>query len=227
MNIFTFRSILFLILLTLIGRGLGHNVQAQSIPVLAQESSTPKLYQQGLAYFETQQYHQAIETLLELIKIEPNNFEAYNTIGMSWGGLEEYSGAIVAFDRAIALNSNFANAYYNRGYVYQRLNRDDLALLDFNQTIKLTQGQHISALIDRSSIYARQAEYDLALADLHQVLELNPEEATAYYNRALINLTMENRVGYLDDLAIAEKLYRHRGDTLGLAQINRLRELYY
>ena len=50
--------------------------------------------------FERQEYPSAIKTLLELLKLEPNNSKAYNTIGMSFGELKEYSAAVAAFDRA-------------------------------------------------------------------------------------------------------------------------------
>ena len=46
----------------------------------------------------------------------------------------------------------------------------------------------------------------------------------AYYNRALINLTMGNKTAYIEDLATAEKLYRHSGDRTGLARIEKVRK---
>ena len=222
----TFRLVLLFLSVVCISLQFDTIVQARTLTISAQTSSAIKMYEQGLQYFKTQEYHQAIETLLKLLEIEPNNFQAYHTIGMSLGELQEYPTAVAAFDRAIALNKDFANAYYHRGYVYQQLNRHHLALTDFNQVLELTQGQHISALINRSSIYAMHENYQLALADLQQVVNLNPEEATAYYNRALIHLTMGNKPAYLDDLAIAEKLYRQLGDMSGLAQIDLIKEYY-
>ena len=64
-------------------------VQAKTVSVAPQssESSISKLYDQGKQYFTDREYEQAIATFLELLKIEPNNSEAYNIIGMSLGGL--------------------------------------------------------------------------------------------------------------------------------------------
>ncbi|MEM6611787.1 MAG: tetratricopeptide repeat protein [Cyanobacteria bacterium P01_C01_bin.72] len=163
---------------------------------------------------------------MELLVLEPNSFQAYNMLGMSFGGLEEYSAALAAFERSLALNREFANAYYNRGYVYKQLGRLDFALIDFDRTLELTEGKHISALVNRSVIYAVQQDYSLAIADLTQVIEQKPDEAIAYYNRAIINLTMGKQKAYQQDLATAERLYLQAGDKSGLAQISRVRASY-
>lgn|GEM_PF-3963457 len=83
-----------------------------------------------------------------------------------------------------------------------------MALINFNRALKLTDRQHISALINRASILADQQKYQLALADLERVVAQSPKSATAYYNRALIQLTTGNRTAYLEEIAIADQLYR-------------------
>jgi len=227
MMILTLKSLLLSILLTSAGLNFNYNFAAQATFVSAKsQSSASQLYDRGQQYFERQEYPSAIKTLLELLKLEPNNSKAYNTIGMSFGELKEYSAAVAAFDRAISLNNNFANAYYNRGYVYQQLSQHDLALIDFDRALKLTDGQHVSALINRGSIYALREEYRLALTDLQQAIDLDPKSATAYYNRALIQLSIGNKTAYINDLTVAEELYSQVGDSAGLAQIARIKQLY-
>lgn len=221
---FTLRWLLLLMLLI----GLNFNTKA-SWASLASQSLAPsvsKLYNRGKQYFEAQEYNLAIKSFLKLLEIEPNNVLAYNQIGMSWGEINKYPAAIAAFNRAIALDGNFANAYFNRGHVYQQLGKYNLALTDFDRALALTEGKHVSALINRASIYALQKNYHSALTDLKQAIELNPKSATAYYNRALINLTIGNKTDYLNDLTTAEQLYRQTEDTSGLAQIERIKEFY-
>ena len=203
--------------------------QTQTIasrPTSSLSSSQSALRDRGQQYFEAQEYKLAIASYLELLKLEPDNVEAYNTLGMSWGGLKQYSAAISAFDRAIALDRDFANAYYNRGYIYQQLGQQDTALEDFARALELTDGQHVSALINRASILALQQHYQLALQDLQEVVKLDPRSATAYYNRALIQLAIGNKTAYLNDLTQAEELYRQQSDLAGLTQIEQIRKLY-
>ena len=189
-------------------------------------SANRSLYEEGFKNFESQSYRQAIAKFLALLETEPNNHQAYNMIGMSFGQLEEYTAAIAAFDKAIALDADFANAYYNRGYAYKELGQLDSALSDFDRTLELQAGEHISALINRATIYALRENYPAAVADLTQVVKLKPDEANAYYNRAIINLTTGNKIAYLEDLATAEELYLQIGDRVGLEQIEKVRELY-
>ena len=123
---FAVKSLFLLVIFS----GIGSNpklVGATTSSAIAQESSSQELYERGFKNFEDREYHQAIENFLALLKIEPSNDRAYNMIGMSFGELQEYPAAIAAFDRAIALNADFANAYYNRGYAYKELGRFDLA----------------------------------------------------------------------------------------------------
>ncbi|MEO1669919.1 MAG: tetratricopeptide repeat protein [Cyanobacteria bacterium J06631_2] len=220
---FPLRSLFFLLLFPCISFIPSASVTAKTSLTTEQQSSASKLYAQGFRDFEAGKYRQAIASFLELLALEPNNFQAYNMLGMSFGGLEEYPTAIAAFERAIALNREFANAYYNRGYVYKQLGRLDFALVDFERTLQLTKGKHISALVNRSVIYAVQEDYSLAVADLTQVIEQKPDEAIAYYNRAIVNLTMGHETAYQQDLATAERLYRQAGDKSGLAQVSRVR----
>ena len=222
-------AVKFLFLLVIFS-GIGSNpksVRATISSAIAQQSSSQELYERGFEDFEDREYHQAIENFLALLKVEPSNDRAYNMIGMSFGELEEYPAAIAAFDKAIALNADFANAYYNRGYAYKDLGRFDLAQKDFDRTLKLTAGEHISALINRSIIYALRENYPEAIADLTQVVKLKPDEAIAYYNRALVNLTIGNKTAYIRDLTTAEKLYYQAGDRAGLAQTEKVREFDY
>ena len=48
-----------------------------------------------------------------------------------------YDRAIVDFTRAIDLNSDDANAYFNRGRVYREKGDDDRAITDFSKAIGL------------------------------------------------------------------------------------------
>lgn len=226
---FTVRSACLLILLNIFWLRFDSLAYSQTAAFsakdlqLAESSSSQELYQEGLKHFENQEYHLAIKSFLASLRMQPDNIEADNTIGRSFGEIEEYSAAIAAFNRAIALDKNFAHAYYNRGYIYQQLGSHNLALADFERTLELTNNQHVSALFNRSLIYVLRAEYQLALADQTQATELEPKEATAYYNRALIKLTMGDRPGCLKDLKTAENLYRQAKDESGLAQVERVR----
>lgn len=57
----------------------------------------------------------ARDLYLEAAELDPENPAVWYGIGVSWMNEEKWEKAIGYFDKAIALKSDFADAYYNRG----------------------------------------------------------------------------------------------------------------
>ncbi len=47
----------------------------------------------------------------------------------------KFDQALADFDRAIAMDSEYAKAYYNRGSTYDKMGRLDKAIADYRETI--------------------------------------------------------------------------------------------
>ncbi len=58
-------------------------------------------------------YKLAIKYWKQTIKIQPNNVELMNNIGVSYAILNSFGKAIVWYKKAIAIDENYALAYYN------------------------------------------------------------------------------------------------------------------
>jgi WD40 repeat protein/tetratricopeptide (TPR) repeat protein len=84
---------------------------------------------------------------------------------------EKYDEGISAFDRAIALDPNFAAAYLHRGKAYADKNDYHHAIEDYDRAIALDPG-YAEAYYYRGRTYQEKKEYDLALADYRQALAL-------------------------------------------------------
>jgi tetratricopeptide (TPR) repeat protein len=50
---------------------------------------------------------------------------------------KEYSAALESYDRAIAINPNFHEAWYERGNALAELGRHEYALLNFDRAISI------------------------------------------------------------------------------------------
>lgn len=92
--------------------------------------------------------------------------------------------ALLQYSQALAMNSQVASVYSNRGQVYYNKGEIDKALSDFTQALTINP-QLASAHIGRGYIYIKKEQWDLAFADFNQGLTVAPQNALAYYGRAL------------------------------------------
>jgi tetratricopeptide (TPR) repeat protein len=135
--------------------GLGTAYQKQGLIDKAVESFDkaialdPALYQaydnKGVIYGEAGMYDKALECFNRAIAIRPN-YSAYGNRGLTQYFLGQYDSALEDLTSALRFNKNFAGAYYNRGNVYLRTGKRELALRDFKQGCDLGDRRSCSAL---------------------------------------------------------------------------------
>jgi tetratricopeptide (TPR) repeat protein len=92
----------------------------------------------------------------------------------------DYEEAIADLSEAIQLDSNLAEAYYNRGRAYANLANLEQAIQDYDQAIQLDPS-NLLAVTNRGSAYADLGEFDQAIQDYDQAIQLDPEAAIPYY----------------------------------------------
>ncbi len=88
------------------------------------------------------------------------------------------------YNKAIQLNPNFADAYVERGAVYDIKRRFDLAVADYDKAIQL-QPDLPRAFNGRGWVSHQQGLYDRAIADYTTAIRIDPKYATAYCNRGV------------------------------------------
>jgi len=94
----------------------------------------------GLAYFyqEHGEPEEAIDVYDDLLKVDPRNAPAKHNIGYTYlFKLDEPGKAIPFFTDAILDDQQLVNAYYHRGYAYEKLNKKDLATKDYKKSLEL------------------------------------------------------------------------------------------
>ena len=98
--------------------------------------------------------------------------------------LNDLQRTITDFDTAIELRPNYAEAYNNRGVVYDASGEYDLAIADYDKAIELRPDFAV-AYFNRGSDYILKSENDLAIADFDKAIELELDYAEAYVYRGL------------------------------------------
>ena len=73
----------------------------------------------------------------------------------------------------IKLQSDYSNAYFQRGLAYVAENQLDEAIADFTQTIELKSG-YVEAYYYRGVAYGEKCQYDYAIADIKKVIVFPP-----------------------------------------------------
>ena len=125
--------------------------------------------------------------------------------------------AFADYNNAIRLNPNFAEAYVERGGVYNSKHRFDLALADHNKALQLKPDLP-QAYNGRGWVYHQQRRFDPAIADYTTAIRLKPDYATAYCNRGVAyaevgeyDLAIADDTKALDlDPNLNDEIYRSR-----------------
>jgi tetratricopeptide (TPR) repeat protein len=136
----------------------------------------------GYAYYEQEEYDQAITDYNSTLKLDPKYTLAYINRGLAYYEQGEYDQAIADYSSAIKLDPKFTYAYDNRGLAYSRKGEYDQAIADYSSAIKLDPKYKL-AYNNRELAYKAKGEYDQAIADCSSAIKLDPKYACAYKNR--------------------------------------------
>jgi predicted O-linked N-acetylglucosamine transferase (SPINDLY family) len=154
-----------------------------------------KLHQQG-------HFKQAAGLYRHILTLEPNNFNALHLLGVIAAQSGNPLDAVELISKAIAVNSNKAQAFNNRGNAYKELDRVQEALADYDRAIDI-KPDYLDALNNRGLIFHKQRKYYQALADYAQALAYNPQQAVSFVNRGYTFIALEHYLSAIDSFSQA------------------------
>jgi tetratricopeptide (TPR) repeat protein len=112
--------------------------------------------------------------------------------------------AIQQFSKAIQLNPQYVDAYFQRAYVYEQLQEFQRSLADYNQVSSLNP-KHSLVYNNRGMLKSEKLNDSKgSLADYNQAVSINPKDAEAYNNRGVLKRNKLNDIqGALADYSQA------------------------
>jgi tetratricopeptide (TPR) repeat protein len=172
---------------------------------------------------------QKVENYNEVIRLKPDDVNAYYNRGLAYANLGQYQRAIENYDEAIRLKPDNTAAYNNRGLAYDVLgrpyhtdedyNRLPHKKLDFDKLAKShlnmfkqyqraiedyneairLKPDYANAYLNRGRTYANLNQYQRAIQDYDEAIRLKPDYADAYCNRGIAYANLNQYQRVIED----------------------------
>lgn len=138
----------------------------------------------GIADVNEGNFPEAISSLDEALTLNPNSEVAYFYKAICFHSLNRTAEAYENYTKAIELNKNMVDAYFNRGQLLFKTNPKQ-ALDDFVSAVAL-DSKFIDAYYSIAAIQKNLGQYKEAIKNLDKIIELEPQAVNAKALKKLI-----------------------------------------
>lgn len=166
----------------------------------------------GAFYFNQMEYPKAAEMFSKVVALVPDSFHGYDNLGAAYLGEGQYSQAIETFKRSLSIRPS-AYAYSNVGTAYFYMHRFDDAAINYEQSLKLDEGDfdvwwNLAEAYYWSPAKKPQAEhaYRQCISLGTPRLDVDPRDVDAMGVLAVCHAMVNDRKGALDLLQRAYAL---------------------
>ena len=99
--------------------------------------SVPNSFQLGLECLKARKLDDAVQHLEEATAEQPENYQAFNFLGVAYAQKGLHNRAVGAFLTAIQIQPSVASIHYNLGVAYQSDGSKDMALDEYHKALFL------------------------------------------------------------------------------------------
>ncbi len=163
---------------------------------------------------------EARDIYAEILKIDPNNFNALNLLGVVAVHFNELIPAVDFFSRAIKINPHSSTCYSNRGVALRAMKNFEAAVASLKMAVRI-KPDYFEAHSNLGVALQELKQFDRAVASYDMAIKINPKYFEAYYNRGNALLEMKNLAAAVAsyDMAIdinpgIAEIYSNRGNAL-------------
>ncbi|RCR67642.1 caspase family protein [Larkinella punicea] len=140
--------------------------------------------QRAYIYIQLSEYERAARDYQQAINRAPSKADYYSGLSYCQTKHGRFDEAETTAQKGIDLNANSPYAYRNRGRARLRKGQVDVAIADFQTSLKLKHGQLFRVYCDLGEAYEQKGESQQALKYYQQSLDIDPDFPDALVGKA-------------------------------------------
>jgi tetratricopeptide (TPR) repeat protein len=201
------------------------------------------LFTIGLAEYQKKNYNKSINTFKKLLSEPPlqtafiKQTIFYDYLGLSYYHNNQYHQALQTYNDLTILDKTNADAYYDKGVIYDKLGDTASAIAAYTKTTTLNK-KHAASYNNIASIYKRQWNLPKAKENIAQAIRFDPKNAIYHANNSFIQIdnkqifneaskaTLLNPQSSIAHFALATSLNSQEKFNPALKEINQAISLY-
>ena len=135
-----------------------------------------------------------------------NDPEIWNSLGVAYANKGDFPNAIPAYEKALAIDGDFPDAFVNLGAVYFFLSRRSQSREDYQKSLAnfskalALDPRNVAALNGLGAAYREAGDLGQAVTHWKKALDINPRHEAALYNLGLTELQRGNKTEALEYL---------------------------
>jgi tetratricopeptide (TPR) repeat protein len=164
-------------------------------------------FSRGYCYYRMDKYDASLSDFDKVLQLQPDHLLANFYCGSNYHKMGSLEKAIECYNKVVAIDKNYVDAYYNLGILYRELmlNKKSEAQTDENKTLSQQSEDCFKMVIslnpsDYEAYYylgllareGAQPEPEKALGYFDQVLSINPKYTAAFDQKALVYAEQNN-----------------------------------
>ena len=150
------------------------------------------LFKRGKSLAEQKDFQPAIRDFDEALKAGENTIALFQERARAYLALGNRKSALDNIAKAIALEPNNSDLYYNSGLIKEENGEFESAKSDYDKAININP-KDASAFYGRANCQAELGDSGAGISDLDEAIALNPKNASYYKQRGNFYYQLEKK----------------------------------
>jgi len=148
----------------------------------------------------------ALVDFTEAIKAGTKSADVFQGTGVIYASKGDLNNAIKLLNIALSIDPKKGAAYYNRALVYDRMNKKEEAIKDYNMALIYNPDWALQILNNRSNLFLETGRFKEAASDFDYLIFIKSNNFLYYSNRAYARIQLKDIQGAISDYKKALEL---------------------